>query len=377
MHRVVMTFRIANLGYHWTQIGGPKVEFQTDAKGVISFRAPGMTAEQAAWEGLVRALIKHRILSLPVRRHLKKVRDQQAQDELLLVKIAQDLLARPPLPDEIEALRNGTELSEMIDRYLETSEFQDFYFHRIRLVLESQGTVEDDEPARLWCFLATNDRPFRELLTADYTVDERFQKQPRPEYYGNTGLLTMKGFIRGKQGLPHFNYAAQVAEKFLGYIFEVPPEIVDQRDGTTAASTTDPDSACYSCHQLLTPLAFQRLRWTDDGEYRAHDERGVPINDSDQQLVDSYPFKGYGMEAFAQVAQNKERFVRTIINTHFTFYLGREMRAEEDERDLYYHLWQVVHESDMKIKPLIKSILLSAPYLGKERNVRYETASVH
>ena len=54
-------------------------------------------------------------------------------------------------------------------------------------------------------------------------------------------LLTTRGFIRGKPGLPHFNYAAQVAEKFLGYVFEVPAEVVAARDGITATATTDTD----------------------------------------------------------------------------------------------------------------------------------------
>jgi hypothetical protein len=59
-----------------------------------------------------------------------------------------------------------------------------------------------------------NDRPFQEILTARYTVDSNFQKQPRPLHHGNTGVLTTRGFMEGKPGLPHFNYAAQVAELF-------------------------------------------------------------------------------------------------------------------------------------------------------------------
>ena len=183
-------------------------------------------------------------------------------------------------------------------------------------------------------------------------------------HHGKSGILTMKGFIEGKPGLPHFNYAAQVAEKFLGYVFEVPDEIVDMRDGVTAAATTSIDSVCYSCHKILTPLAFQRLYWDDRGNYRRHDDRGVPIDPSDRGLVAVYPFKGTGMEAFAVQAQNKERFIRTMINTHFAFYFGREMRWEDDERSLYRRLWESVHENDFAIRALIKSILTSPEYLG-------------
>ncbi|MBI1387037.1 MAG: hypothetical protein GC154_01140 [bacterium] len=365
----------SSLAFVWKQIGGPQAKIADPHAASITFTAPAPSARQTAWEALVRALVKHPDFTFTLPPSTAQA-SGAAKNQLLLVKIAQDLVGRPPKSGEIGALKNGAPLSEMIDRYLASREFETFYFHRIRLYLESQGTPEEDEPARLWCYIAYHDRPFQEILTADYTVDENFEKRGRPEYYGHTGLLTMKGFIKGKPGLPHFNYPAMVAEKFLGYIFEVPPEIIDQRDGVTAAATTDPDSACYSCHKLLTPLAYQRLRWDDEGQYRIHDERGMPIDDGDQKLVASYPYPGYGMEAFAVKAQNQERFIRTIINTHFNFYFGREMRADEDERGLYHRLWLSVHENDFTIKALIKAIMTSNEYLGLETKI-YETASVH
>ena len=33
----------------------------------------------------------------------------------------------------------------------------------------------------------------------------------------------------------------------------------------------DPTSICFGCHQTLTPLAFQRQKWADDGTYRETD----------------------------------------------------------------------------------------------------------
>ena len=75
------------------------------------------------------------------------------------------------------------------------------------------------------------------------------------------------------------------------------------------------------------------------------------------------PFKG--MEAFALAAQRKERFIRTMINTHFVFYFGRQMIWEGEERDLYRRLWNAVHEEDFAIKALIKAMMMSPEYLGK------------
>jgi hypothetical protein len=283
------------------------------------------------------------------------------------VKIAQDLVGRTPSEAEFRRLDGGAPLVDLVNGYLASGEFRQFYFHRVRLYLESQGTEEEDEPARLWSYVAFNNRPFKEILTADYSVDTSFLRRPRPAVHGKTGLLTMKGFIRGKPGLPHFNYAALVAEKFLGYVFEVPPEVVAQREAITAVATTSPSSLCYSCHKILTPLAYQRMRWSDEGEYREQED-GAPIDDSDRGLVPTYPYRGSGMEAFSLQAQNKERFIRTMLQTHFVFYFGREMRHEADERGLYKRLWDTVHASNFAIKPLIRALVTSPEYL--EGNMR-------
>lgn len=354
----------SKLTFHWIQIGGPKVALTDPTAPKLTFKAPAMGAQQAAWEGLCRALLGHPDFLFTRPRSLATATDAKTRRRLQLVKMSQDLLARTPTPAEIAEVDTGKPLAGILDRWLDSKEFTEFYFHRTRLYLESHGTAEQDEPARLWTFVAMHDRPFKEILTADYTVDPEGKKVPRPSYFGHTGVLTMPGFIKGKPGLPHFNYPAQVLEKFMGYVFEVPDAVLQMRDGITASATTDPTSVCYTCHKVLTPLAYQRLRWDDDGNYRAHDDTGLMMDDSDQNQVLSYPYRGEGMEAFATQAQNKERFIRTILQTHFVWYFGRELRFETDERSLYKRLWDVSVKANFAIRPLIKTIMLSPEYLS-------------
>jgi len=357
------TVQRSELRYTWTQTGGPKVELSDPHAPIVTFVAPTMSAQQAAWEGLCRALLRHPDFLFTRPPSAAAMKDGTARRRLQLVKIAQDLVGRTPSAEELKRLEEGATLASFVNQYLDGEEFREFYFRRIRLVLESHGSETDDEPTRLWCYVVFNDRPFKEILTADYTVDRNLQRQPRPAHHGKTGLLTMKGFIDGKPGLPHFNYAAVVCEKFLGYAFEVPATIVTQREGATAASTTHPDSTCYSCHKILTPLAFQRLKWADDGTFREKDEKGAPIDATDRNVVPSYPFKGEGMEAFALGAQNKERFIRTMIQTHFIFYFGREMRHEDEERVLYRRLWDNAAANNYSIRALLREMLTCPEYL--------------
>lgn len=355
-----------SLRFTWRQLGGPRIKLADAHSPKVTFTSTPMSAQQAAWEGLCHALMKHPDFLFTRPRSLAFVNDPADRRRLQLVKIAQDLVARPPTDEEVRQIESGAPLSKLIDQYLDSQEFRDFYFHRIRLVLESRGTNVDDEPVRLWSYVVFNDRPFKEVLTADYTVDAAMQKQPRPAYHGKTGLLTMKGFIKGKPGLPHFNYAAMVTEKFLGYVYEVPPSIVAMREGITAVATTAPGSVCYSCHKVLTPLAHQRLAWDDEGSYTPT-QGGKPVDDTDRGLVPAYAYRGKGMEAFALAAVNKERFVRTILQTHFVQYFGREMRYQEDERALYKRLWDNTHQHNFSVKSMIRALMTSPEYLDGRR----------
>jgi hypothetical protein len=371
------TVQGSKLVYHWQQIDGPAVTISAEGP-VLHFTAPRRNLQQAAWVALARGLIRHPDFVFTRPPSMEFACHPEEKRRLQLVKLALDLTGRPPTSEEVADLETGTSLEQMVDRYLQSPEFEHFYFHRIRLYLESHGTESQDEPARLWCYVAFNDRPIQQILTADFTVDANFLKQRRPAYHGRTGVLTTKGFIEGKPGLPHFNYAAQVAMLFLGYIFEVPPEVVEQRAGSTAASTVDPSSICYSCHKVLTPLAVQRSFWNDDGVFRTHDEFGLPIDASDQKLVNGYPFAGEGLEAFATKAVKKERFIRTLVDTHVTFFFGRQMRWREDERTLYRRAWEQMRENHYTVRSLIRALLTSPEYLeGKPAEAAQPTASIN
>ena len=370
------TVQHSPLQFHWEQTSGVPVRF--DQVGpILKVGVQSPLVEEAAWTALVRALVRHPDFVFTKPPSIHQAASTKEKKTLQLVKIALDLVGRPPLQTELDQLLQGTEIPVLVDQYLDSQEFRDYYFNRIRLYLESQGTTSQDEPARLWSYVALNDLPFSEILTADYTVDTDLKKQARPAYHGQTGVLTTKGFIEGKPGLPHYNYAAQVSMLFLGYVFELPPEIAEAREGITALGTTDPDSACYSCHKILTPLALQRGHWTDDGKFRAKDENGRPIRADDHGWVEDYPFKGEGMEAFATQAVKKERFIRTMINTHFNFYFGRPMRYLSDERALYKRLWDNVHANQFKIRPLIRAIICSPEYLETEPQQQLTSAGNH
>ncbi|MBM3798240.1 MAG: hypothetical protein FJW31_30335 [Acidobacteria bacterium] len=108
----------------------------------------------------------------------------------------------------------------------------------------------------------------------------------------------------------------------------------------------------------MTPLALQRQRWDDNGTYRVADSKGAAIDESDQNVIPSYPFKGPGLESFAQQVVRKEKFVRNFINTHYDMLFHRRLRALEDERARYKLLYDHAVSSDLRIRPLLKRMVL-------------------
>jgi hypothetical protein len=310
-----------------------------------------------AWSGVCEALVRHPDFLFTMPPMVEKLPSAQ-RDPLRLVALTQRALGRPPTSAEFAQLASSG-FPALIDAVFASPDFRDYYFNRIRLRIESQGTPVSDEPARIWTYVTVNGRSFEEVLTAAYTVDENFQQQQRPAEHGKTGLLTARGYLNNKPGLPHYNFPARVLSGFMGSVFEVPPEVFDQRGTATATSTVDPSSVCFSCHQLLTPLAHQRLRWADDGTYRTE-----TIDDSDRGLVETYPYKGVGLEAFTTKAVKKEAFVRRMINTQVRLLLGRELRARDDERVLYKQLWELTFANNGDLRPVLKALAASPVFQG-------------
>ncbi len=338
------------LEYRWSH-SGHDLGLRLEGTDTLTprFSVPPLTSPRSGWAGLIEALLQHPEFFLPAD-------GPAAPSNVKLARAALDLVGRIPTQDEFRRFEKVGRLSAMVDDYLHSDDFKDFFFHRARAELLSRGTEKSDEPARLWTYIAMNDLSYRDLFTADYTVDPDWKKVSRPSVHGRTGILTMKGYRVGKPGLPKFTYPAQVLTFAMGVQFEVSDAVEEARK--KVVSTTDPDSMYYSCHKLLTPLAYQRERWDVNGDYRSVDGENNPIDDSDRNVVPSYPFKGAGLSAFSTQLVKKERFVRSFVNLHHDMLFHRQLRVYEDHRDDYKQLYDFALANDLKIRPLMKKMIL-------------------
>ncbi len=354
---------LAKLLYQKLLLRTPTAQEVTDGVALVTTLRPLATDAADAWAGLCEGLVRHPDFLWTLPPSVSSVTGAD-KERLQLVKLSLDLVGRLPLDAELTSLA-GKSVPDKVAFYVGTPEFRDFYFHRAQVRTESVGTLESAEPARLWTYLMVSGAPMQEVLTADYTVDGQWAKVPRGPEHGKSGVLTMPGFIKTKPGLPHYNYAARVMTDYMGQLFEITPAILAGRISATATSTVQPGSLCVTCHGILTPLEFQRLHWDDDGKYRTADDAGAPLDDTDRGLVPDYPFKGKGMEAFATVAVRKEKFFRQAFQAQFLFFLGRQMRFDQDERTTYLALWNSAWTKNGDLREIVKIIAASVPgYLG-------------
>ena len=315
-----------------------------------------------AWAGACEAMVQHPDFLFTRPPTFDTATDAALRERFLTVQAAFVLLDRPPNNDELGRLDVGeVDRADLIDGWLASPEHSSSYLNRVREILEFDGTPDGEEPARLWNYIERNDRPLKEILTGTYTVDVDGNRVDRPAFHGQTGL-TMKGYIVGKPGLPAYNYAARVMTGFMGRVFDVPQAALDARATATAISTVDPTSLCFSCHNVLTPLAHQRLKWDNDGNHRETFADGRDIDDSDNDLVAGYPFKGTGLEAFSLVAVKKEAFARRMANAHFLMVFGRLLRLEgttANEGAVYRQIFDAIDAGNGTFKDIERLILLS------------------
>jgi hypothetical protein len=138
-------------------------------------------------------------------------------------------------------------------------------------------------------------------------------------------------------------------------------------DATTALQQ---DLACLNCHASLDPLASALFGfyWVEEGNpleaVSYHPERELL---GEEYIGVAPAWYGSPIGSLAElglVITQDPRFGQCAVETFAEIYLRRDLGAE-DYSDLQSHVADFV-EGDLRIKPLVKSVLTSAEYTMKE-----------
>jgi hypothetical protein len=102
-----------------------------------------------AWSSVCEMLMRHPDFLFTKPPAMETMTAGPARDAMRLVALTQRALGRPPSEAEFSKLA-AEGYGAATDAVFESPDFRDYYLTRMRLRLESRGTLESDEPARLW-----------------------------------------------------------------------------------------------------------------------------------------------------------------------------------------------------------------------------------
>lgn len=352
--------------------------------------------------------------------------------EAHLVRIAVALRGARPSPAELAAVRaDPGALGRIVDDYLDGPEFgavvRDMWNEVLLLRAETRrymlpplGPLKDrggdadymraipEEPLRLIEYVAVNDRPFSEIVTADHAIaselgiaawgatplpadpgarlPEGWQKvawdsgQPMAGIL-SSGALWLRHPSNGTNN--HRGQAELIAESLLcsGFLGRDVPLFnnIDLADEDAVKSALTTDASCVSCHQTLDPLAshlfgFVRvapraIRMSYAGD-RCGTERGqcYPLNEYRPRAATSYRRKTgrepnfFGLPSTdlrtlaAQIAADP-RFSMCSARRFYAYFMQVELDDIPDATATA--LQDVFIAGDLRVKPLVKAIVMS------------------
>ena len=319
---------------------------------------------------------------------------------------------RPALDELREVAADPDRLDDLVDAYLETPEFgatiRDLHNETLLLLIQqdnytipSLGPLQDrtfeemassifQEPLRLIEDVVMSDRPYTEIVTADYTMadkivatvwgmahsgNDRWERAAWPDGRPAAGILASTAFhLRYRS--TNFNYnrgrAAAVSRALLCHDFleaDIPVDTsVDLSDPSAVTRAVTSNPACAGCHQTLDPLASYFFAF-HEGTLFSAPLVGYPVthlydaDDTDRWFLTNRRPPSYfgqpaeGLAGLGQAIADDPRFARCAA-IRFASYLT-ETPARELPRAWVDELAADLASSKFSAKQLARSIVLS------------------
>lgn len=286
-------------------------------------------------------------------------RPQPVPDLTCLRKMSLDLTHRGPTDDEIARLESGeTSLEAFADELLASPEFAQVSYDWMRREFPSTdktGELDIEEPSRLMHHILMQDRDWREILTATYTVDAAGAEIPitdRPA----AGILTTPYYLGSVTGSLRRNWAGRFERQFAGIVLAPvtlePGEMVDQsRDGLA----NNPKCAGCHVHPVHGIDSLALFAECYDGPNRVEgcvDPEGAFLLET-----------GHGLVDLGRITAATNEFKSTSINFFFKRLFGRDLARQE--AGFYSDAAHAFNDSEFHARALVKFIVTSPAYCSR------------
>jgi len=337
-----------------------------------------------------------------------------------LTRLSVDLRGIHPSEAELEQIDTDPLLYEdFVDRYLKDDRFLDRMedvwnlrfltrtgdLYNIESFDDSilRGVPEEvvadeiaEEPLQLVRQIIADDRPYTDVVLADYTMadpevawvwgidipDTSQGAGWQPGHYhdgrAEAGILTMTTTWTRfpSAGVNHNRHRANQLSRLLLCEDYLARPVSFSRTQIDALVSGDPEDVirdtqtCQSCHNSLDPLAanFFGFWWEQDGDFRQQTTYRPEDEDLWREFAQKAPgFYGrptHGIRELAEEVASDERFDECAVKTVFEGLTQRDT-DDSDWTELYRHQ-AVFDDAGMVVRPLVKSIVMSHEYRAKD-----------
>ncbi len=242
------------------------------------------------------------------------------------------------------------------------------------------------ETTLFFTHLIREDRPVREILSADYTfLNERLARhygvpdvageqlvkvsvsgKQRGGLLGQGSLLTKTSRSHRTSPVLRGNWLLQAV---LGTPVPPPPSDVPelQEHGPKPASVREmleqhrASKACSGCHDRIDPLGFALENFDAIGRWRERDEAGLPL-DTSAQVKGGASFTGFeGLRGYLQTQQ--PQFARHFSRKLLGYALGRQVLPTD--KALLQEMQAAVTEGEGRFSSAILRVVESRQFLNK------------
>ena len=328
-----------------------------------------------------------------------------------LTRISLDLRGIRPRPSELAALEaDPAALPAVVDTLLEDPLFEarmvDFW-HEVYLTradrftlsaadfgLEGEAAFARDvgeEPLRLVARVAATDRPWTDIVTADWTMAtpllaDAWPLQHDAEGWAEArytdgrpaaGVLATNGLwwrYRSTDSNANRKRANQISRMLLCNDYLVRPisfdREVDLLDTEAVNDAIQTNPACVNCHVSLDPIAsalfgfwsFNEASWLDASTY--HPAREQLWRDTTQVAPAWYGQPVASLEQMAHAIAGDPRFPQCAVQQVYSALLQRDLGLD-DEAALVAHREAFV-AGGLRLKALLRAVVLDPAYLAAD-----------
>lgn len=246
------------------------------------------------------------------------------------------------------------------------------------------------ESTRLFWHVLSEDRPFHELLTADYM----FINQGNADFYGyavpndanwnqvdidlqiqgpRRGVLGQRAFLKRYAGVVFRGVAINKHILCTDLHVALPDDVIEKLgeqskqlvsgeiSELTSIQQRREDPSCTGCHSQIDSAGYSLFQFDNTGVFRTEDEKGKPINPNVvlSESV-SYPNGADYLETF----KDNPRVEKCMVRRTLGYATGRTIKYIED--GAVEAIWQQWKDKGTGLRTLLKTIATSEAFQTRD-----------